>query len=136
MMSVDEDSDGASSGKQKEEGTTMMISNMPCRFKHEDIIDALVAAGFAGTYDFVFIPDRKNRRNRGNSKSKGNIGYAFVNFYSMQHAEAFAATFQDFQFPGNPKKCEVKFAHHQGFNATPDPSARRKNVRVIEEEEK
>jgi hypothetical protein len=135
MMIVDEDGDGASSDKQKEEATTMMICNIPCRFNHEAIIDALVAPGFAGTYDFVFIPDRKNRRTRGNSKSKGNIGYAFVNFYSMQHAEAFAATFQDFQFPGNPKKCEVKFANHQGFNATFDPSARRTNVRVIEEKE-
>jgi len=91
--------------------TTMMICNIPCRFGQEDIVEAIKSVGFAGRYDFVYLPNR-------NGKRDGNIGYAFVNFKNCSEADAFAAAFQGYQFPGTQsnKKCTVKHAHQQGFN--------------------
>lgn len=94
-----------------EGATTMMITNIPCRFGHQPIVDAIHSVGFAGKYDFVHIPRR-------NSTHDGNIGYAFVNFKDAQEAEAFQVAFHNYQFSGSKsnKRCEVKLAHFQGFN--------------------
>lgn len=94
-------------------GTTMMITNIPCRFGRDGIVEAIHSVGFGpDTYDFVYVPKR-------NSMHEGNIGYAFVNFYEADVADNFAFVFQDFQFPGSKslKRCMVKHAHFQGFNA-------------------
>jgi len=94
--------------------TTMMICNIPCRFGQADVVEAIHSVGFAGMYDFVYLPSRSGKHNT-------NIGYAFVEFRSAQNAELFAQAFENFQFQGtkSSKTCTVKNAHHQGFNAAP-----------------
>lgn len=93
------------------EAVTMMLCNIPCRLGHDDIVEAIVSVGFAGRYDFVYLPNR-------NGKRDANIGYAFVNFQNQHDADCFADTFQDFRFAGtnSSKRCTVKPAHHQGYN--------------------
>jgi len=94
--------------------TTMMICNIPCRSTRDDVIEAIHSTGFADTYDFVYVPCGRRAATR-----IGNMGYAFVNFKSCQHAEDFAVGFDNFRFPGthSSKTCTVKYAHMQGFNA-------------------
>lgn len=110
--------------------TTMMICNIPCRVTQDDITKAIEAAGFSGTYDFVYLPDRRGSHSRG--RSSGNLGYAFVDFKNSQHAEDFIFSFESFQFPGtnSAKKCTVKYAHEQGFNANNLARARSKGQRI------
>jgi len=105
----------------------MMICNIPCRLSQEAVVGAIHSVGFAGTYDFVYLPDRK--RGAHGARASGNIGYAFVNFKSTRHAEAFAASFDDFQFPGthSAKRCTLKYAHCQGFDANNGPQAPRRS---------
>jgi hypothetical protein len=107
----EEGSDGSISST---DGTTMMIRNIPCRLSQNDVIEAINACGFADTYDFVYLPTGRH-----GTTSKGNLGYGFVNFKSSQHAEHFGVMFENFQFPGtsSSKKCTLKYAHLQGFNA-------------------
>jgi len=92
--------------------TTMMICNIPCRFGQTDVVEAIHSIGFAGLYDFVYLPSRSGKHN-------ANIGYAFVEFKSAETAERFACAFDNFQFPGtkSAKRCTVKQAHQQGLNA-------------------
>jgi len=95
-----------------EPATTMMICNIPCRFGQTDVVEAIHSIGFAGLYDFVYLPSRSG-------KHHANIGYAFVEFKSAENAERFACAFDHFQFPGtkSTKRCTVKNAHQQGLNA-------------------
>merc|ERR1719506_1094529 len=92
----------------------MMIRNIPCRLSQNDLVEAINAVGFAEMYDFVYLPTGRH-----GTTSKGNLGYGFVNFKSSQYAEHFAVTFDNFQFPGtsSSKKCTLKYAHLQGYNA-------------------
>jgi hypothetical protein len=101
---------------------TLMLCNIPCRFEHDDIVDAIQSIGFGGFYEFVYVPQRSRKRS-------GNMGYAFVHFKSPETAASFSDNFQNFQFKrtSSTKKCMVKPAHIQGFNglfAKPDGKAR------------
>jgi len=120
----DEESDDDSLSK---EATTMMICNIPCRLSQEAVVAAIHSVGFAGTYDFVYLPDRK--RGAHGARASGNIGYAFVNFKGPHHAENFVASFDNFQFPGthSAKRCTLKYAHCQGFDANNGPQAPRRS---------
>jgi len=102
------------------EPATMMICNIPCRFGEADVVAAIHSVGFAGTYDFVFLPSRSGKHN-------ANIGYAFVDFKSAWNAERFADAFENFQFPGtkSSKTCTVKHAHQQGYNAAASRGSKR-----------
>lgn len=105
-------SESEGSISSSEPPTTMMICNIPCRFGHSDVVEAIHSVGFAGLYDFVYLPSRSGKNN-------ANIGYAFVEFKSADTAERFACAFDNFQFPGtkSAKRCTVKQAHQQGLNA-------------------
>jgi hypothetical protein len=110
-----EPQDQASQDGESKPATTMMITNIPCRFGQEAICDAIHSVGFESKYDFVHIPRR-------NTTHDGNIGYAFVNFTDPNVAEAFKEAFDNYQFTGSKsnKRCEVKQAHYQGFNPKMD----------------
>jgi hypothetical protein len=106
-----------------------MICNIPCRLSQDDVIEAIHSVGFAGMYDFVYLPDRKRRAT--GARTFGNIGYAFVNFKCAQTAESFITAFENFRFQGthSAKRCTVKYAERQGYNANENPSSR--NARLI-----
>jgi len=90
---------------------TMMLCNIPCQLVNADVVAAIDEAGFAGVYDFVHLPQRRDRRHC-------NRGYAFVNFKSPEDAARFSDTFQSYHFEGteSDKICVVRSAHKQGFD--------------------
>lgn len=95
--------------------TTLMICDIPCRRNIEQLIATIDAAGFEKTYDFVYMPGRKGRR----QAQGGNVGYAFVNFKKSEWAMAFMESFQNVAFPdsSSTKLGYAKPARDQGFAA-------------------
>lgn len=93
--------------------TTMMICNIPCRVSTETLIEAIEAVGFGGTYEFLHLPCRYGQ------EASSNLGYGFVNFLKQEDAAKFAVAFEGYHFEGSRsvKKCTVKVASFQGFNA-------------------
>lgn len=107
-------------------GRTMMICDIPCRINRDTLVETINAMGYAGTYDFIHLPCRYGHENT-------NIGYGFVNFFDSNIAENFAAAFQGYIFPGykSTKKCSVKVAKHQGFNANLHSMRHRKKMTAV-----
>jgi len=92
--------------------TTMMIRNIPCRCSEEDIMADIEALGFAGKYDFFYLP--RDRR------QKSNLGYAFINLDCPKSAVNFQAKLQGYRFAassksGSRKVCIVQPASVQGL---------------------
>jgi hypothetical protein len=110
MSGMEAYSDGASMSPI----TTLMICDIPCRTSEQELMHLLTALGFAGTFDFLYIPVKQRGR-----RHRGNLGYAFVNFKVAEDASRFAASFVNFSFPGcNSKKLSyVKPAACQGYDA-------------------
>jgi hypothetical protein len=90
-------------------GRTMMICNIPCRARQEDLIKAVESFGFGGTFDSLHLPCRCGQ-------SDSNLGYAFIRFLNHKDAERFAITFEGYRFnrKGSTKMCTVKVADCQG----------------------
>jgi len=77
-----------------EEITTLMIRNMPARLKQGDLVTQLDADGFAGTYDWLYMPSIVAVKSsaKASVKTKGRTkGYAFVNFITPEFAVLFKA---------------------------------------------
>lgn len=102
--------------------TTLMMYDIPFGLTLLEVVDVMNSLGFAGTYDFVYMPPSKGRsRNESN-----NIGYAFMNFKRPDFADAFLSTFQNYQFPNqdSAKLTCTKPAHCQGYQANAEKHAR------------
>jgi len=63
--------------------TTLMVRNLPQELLQKEFLEELDRAGFAGLYDFVYMPCSFEAR-----ESKG---YVFVNFCTSTAAASFAA---------------------------------------------
>jgi len=119
----------SNSGSESTEGgqqeiTTIMICSLPFRVTNTQLIDAINALGFTGLYDFVYMPSRSSKSRSSKAKAeksmrRGNVGYAFVNFRSAEHAASFSDMFQNFKFQDVPSDKEVlaKPAVCQGYEA-------------------
>lgn len=92
--------------------TTLMLRNLPLECSRSVLISLLNALGFAGRYDFVYMPM---------DFSKGcSLGYAFVNVCSPRDATCLRCIFEGFsQWPTlSEKVCEVVWSEpHQGVAA-------------------
>mmetsp|Transcript_42077 Transcript_42077/g.105863 ORF Transcript_42077/g.105863 Transcript_42077/m.105863 type:complete len:303 (+) Transcript_42077:3-911(+) len=93
-----------------ENGTTVMLRNIPNRYTQSMLVSLLDEHGFTAGYDFVYLPmDFRNGVN---------LGYAFVNLLKHEDALRLMTTFQGFSkwFFDSAKVCEVSWAHpHQGL---------------------
>lgn len=96
---------------KSEPPTTMMIRNIPGRYSQNDLMLDLQSLGFAGAYDFLYIPMDKS--------TAANVGYAFVNFIDHAWAKKCVELFENFRFTRQQKSCckvaSVSVAHLQGL---------------------
>ncbi|CAE7947356.1 ML5, partial [Symbiodinium sp. KB8] len=84
---------------------TMMIKNIPCRCTAGEVLRGVDSLGFAGTYDFFYLP--MNRRH------KQGIGYAFINFIELGTAAQFKEAIWGYRFPGRKSTKQVEIAPAQ-----------------------
>jgi hypothetical protein len=90
--------------------TTMMLRNIPNKYTQAKLLQELDENGFAGTYNFFYLPmDVHNR---------SNVGYAFINFNFAPDAERFRHEFSlhRFQRFHSRKVGTVCPAHVQGLD--------------------
>jgi len=92
--------------------TTVMFRNIPNKYTREMLVNQLQKS-LKGSFDFVYLPiDFKN---------KCNVGYAFINFRSIEACESFLGDFNGVEvrkcLPGltSRKVTEVTPARVQGF---------------------
>lgn len=73
---------------QVESRTTVMLRNMPNNYTRAMLLALLDEEGFAGKYDFLYIPFDFSRR--------AGLGYAFINLVDAASAQRFWRTFNGF----------------------------------------
>jgi hypothetical protein len=102
---------------QMQEITTQMICALPFQITGDRLIAAIDSLGFAGLYDFVYIPSRSTKKHP--KLKQGNVGYGFVNFRHSEDAAYFATVFSSYKFPGvaSTKQISVRPAACQGYEA-------------------
>jgi RNA recognition motif-containing protein len=95
---------------QSSERTTLMLRNLPNDYNRSMLLSLLDEEGFAGKYDFVYLPI--------DFASGAGVGYAFINMVSHQDAERFRVHFTGFTkwaFPSR-KVAEVAWSNpNQGL---------------------
>lgn len=93
--------------------TTLMIRNIPNRYTQQELIAELEDLGFAGSFNFLYIPLDKG--------TMSNVGYAFVNFVNTDWANRCILTFQGYRFKRHRKSsgkiAAISTAHLQGLEA-------------------
>ncbi|CAJ1345962.1 unnamed protein product [Effrenium voratum] len=93
--------------------TTLMIRNIPNRYSQRDLISELEDLGFAGKFNFLYIPLDKG--------TMANVGYAFVNFISKNWAQKCMEAFREYRFKRHRKTsgkiASISAAHLQGLEA-------------------
>ncbi|CAK9042599.1 unnamed protein product, partial [Durusdinium trenchii] len=99
------ESDGEGGDADWQSVSTVMIKNIPCRCTTEEVLAAVDRLGFAGAYDFFYLPI--NRRHR------QGIGYAFINFPQQGAAGLFKKAIAGYQFPGRKSQKVVHVAKAQ-----------------------
>ncbi|CAK0824975.1 unnamed protein product [Prorocentrum cordatum] len=90
---------------------TVMMRNLPNKFSQQMLLEEINLAGFAGTYDFLYLPIDPD--------TKANRGYAFINFVGPAQSWMFRSYFEGRRI-GNfnsGKVITVMPATLQGFDA-------------------
>jgi RNA recognition motif-containing protein len=98
-------------GTQRDECTTVILRNLPCAFLREDLIKKMDAKGFAGLYNFVYLPV--------DFETEMGMGYAFVNMITTEEVKRFMIAFNGFRdWPcWSSKICVVDLSRTQGLDA-------------------
>jgi len=99
-------------GEPQEWRTTVMIRNMPNNYTREMLLELVDSMGFAGAYDFAYLPT--------DFHSQAGLGYAFINFCTVADAQScfnLLEGFSDWKVPSE-KVCTVTWSSPtQGFEA-------------------
>jgi len=91
----------------REPVTTIMLRNIPQRYNRETLIEDMNARGFAGAYDFFYLPI--------DFSTTHSVGYAFINFISEAELARFKSVYQGMKLSeDSPKVCEICDAKVQG----------------------
>ncbi|CAK0908551.1 unnamed protein product [Prorocentrum cordatum] len=95
---------------------TVMIRQLPRQYTQLMFLEELNRRGFEGLFDFVYIPF--------DGKKDANVGYGFVNFTELEHAERFRSEF-DGMYLAHPlrnhgKPLRIHPAAMQGYEANYD----------------
>lgn len=94
------------------EPTTVMLRNLPNNYSRDMLLGLLDAQGFAGLYDFIYLPMDFSKQS--------NLGYAFVNLVTPQLALKLWKSMADFSNWSLPsaKICQVSWSQPiQGLEA-------------------
>jgi len=78
----------APTGDQLEVRSTVMLRNLPNNYTRAMLLELLNQEGFAGLYDFVYLPI--------DFKSRASLGYAFVNLVNCKAVTDFWKSFSGF----------------------------------------
>ena len=91
----------------KDKRTTIMIRNIPIKYKDEMLIEEL--SNFKGKFDCLYVPH--------DYEKGGNKGYGFINFVHPFHILLFCSKFQNktWTYFESKKICELNFANFQGI---------------------
>ena len=91
----------------KDKRTTIMIRNIPIKYKDEMLIEEL--SKFKGKFDCLYVPH--------DYEKGGNKGYSFINFVHPFHILLFYSKFQNKTWTHfeSKKICELNFANFQGI---------------------
>lgn len=95
--------------------TTVMLRNLPCRYTRVSLLRSLDTHGFAGLYDFVYLP--------ADFESRLCKGYAFVNATSGEHAQRMIESFDGYggwSRSSSSKICQATLSAVQGLDANID----------------
>jgi len=107
------DCHGADAGADDEEWrTTVMIRNMPNNYTREMLLELVDSMGFAGLYDFAYLPV--------DFQSQAGLGYAFINFATVADAQLCFRRFEGFSdwMVPSEKVCTVTWSSPtQGLEA-------------------
>ena len=76
--------------------TTLKLFNIPCRRCIWEVADVINMIGGPDSYDLLYLPIRQATRLH---KTPKNVGYAFVNFKTHEHAVEFERAFGGFASP-------------------------------------
>jgi len=92
-------------------GTSVFMRNVPNDYTRTRLVELLHAEGFGGTYDFVYLPV--------DFRSSSGLGYAFINFLSLDISERFRQHFTGFNrwSVASDKVCQVTWSSLQGREA-------------------
>merc|ERR1719161_3280994 len=90
-----------------------MIRNIPNRYSQADLVNELESLGFAGTFDFLYVPLDKG--------TLTNVGYAFVNFLDPQWSAKCMEALNKYRFKKQSRESNrtatVSIAYLQGLEA-------------------
>lgn len=92
-------------------GSSVMMRNLPNDYTRSSLLELLRTEDFEGKYDFVYLPI--------DFRSSSGLGYAFINFLSLEIAERFRSHFGGFNrwSVKSDKVCEVTWSSLQGLEA-------------------
>lgn len=97
--------------KELPAGSSVMMRNLPNDYTRSMLLELLKDEGFAEKYDFVYLPI--------DFRSTCGLGYAFINFLSLEIAEEFRAHFDGFDSWSvkSDKTCRMTWSSLQGLDA-------------------
>eukprot|EP00931_Biecheleriopsis_adriatica_P005592 TRINITY_DN107085_c0_g1_i1.p1 TRINITY_DN107085_c0_g1~~TRINITY_DN107085_c0_g1_i1.p1 ORF type:complete len:404 (-),score=77.12 TRINITY_DN107085_c0_g1_i1:367-1578(-) len=110
QLMAGEDAAGEFTGNESDV-TTIMMRNLPNKYTQQMLLEEVDQAGFAGSYDFFYLPiDPETRANR---------GYAFLDFKEPATAARFKQCFegQSLRMFKSSKIVTITPAQLQGFEA-------------------
>jgi len=103
---------GGTRAQPESQRTTVMLRNLPNNYTRAILLSLLDSEGFAGQYDFVYLPI--------DFRTHAALGYAFVNLVLPEQAERLHQRlngFSKWQFPSS-KACTVSWSNpHQGLES-------------------
>jgi len=91
-------------------GSSVMLRNLPNDYTRTALLELMNAEGFEGKYDFVYLPI--------DFRSGCGLGYAFINFLSLEIAHEFREHFSGYSrwTVKSDKVCQVTWSSLQGLD--------------------